>query len=60
MEVFLSEKYYRDDQTGEGPSVTSVLKEHVINMTRTMSESVTTKTMLDVESKVSLSSKIWS
>jgi len=40
--------------TEEGPSVSSIIRDHVTKMTDTMRENVTTKTMLDVESKVSI------
>ena len=46
------EQYWPDNQRGEGPSVSDIVDQHVQKMTHTMTENVTTKTMLDVESKV--------
>ena len=48
-----AEKYYPDNKKDEGPSVAEIIEEHLTRMTSTMTESVTTKTILDVESKVS-------
>ena len=46
-------QYYREDEEDEGPGISTVVGEHVTNMTVALSLAVTTKTMLDVESKVS-------
>ena len=48
----ISGKYYPEDEEDEGPGISTVIGEHLTNMTRAMSVAVTTKTMLDVESKV--------
>ena len=45
-------QYYPEDEEDEGPGISAVIGEHVTNMTVAMSAAVTTKTMLDVESKV--------
>ena len=47
-----TEKYYPDHKRDEGPSITRLVKQHVDNMSNIMTESVTTNTVLDVESKV--------
>ncbi|KAJ8314952.1 hypothetical protein KUTeg_007102 [Tegillarca granosa] len=44
-------KYYPEEEEDEGPSVSHVIVEHLMQLTKAMSENVTTKTMLDVESK---------
>ncbi|XP_052807484.1 dynein axonemal heavy chain 5-like isoform X7 [Mya arenaria] len=44
-------RYYPEDEEDEGPAISTIIAEHVTNMTMAMSDSVTTKTMLDVESK---------
>ena len=49
----LAEEYYPDDSQEEGPSVTNVLRDHCHKMGQIMLDNVTTKTSLDVESKVS-------
>ncbi|XP_052242570.1 uncharacterized protein LOC127852659 [Dreissena polymorpha] len=43
--------YYPEDEEDEGPAIATIIGEHLTNMTMAMSENVTTKTMLDVESK---------
>lgn len=45
-------KYYPEDEEDDGPGVSAVILDHLDQMTRAMSDNVTTKTMLDVESKV--------
>ena len=52
--TIVTDNYYDEDMTEEGPSVSSIIRDHVTKMTDTMRENVTTKTMLDVESKVSI------
>ena len=47
-------QYYPEDEEDEGPGISAVVGEHVTNMTVAMSAAVTTKTMLDVESKVGM------
>lgn len=47
-----AEGYWPDNQKGDGPSVSDVVSEHVNKMKDTITHNVTTKTMLDVESKV--------
>ncbi|XP_053397319.1 dynein axonemal heavy chain 5-like isoform X6 [Mercenaria mercenaria] len=44
-------KYYPEDEEDEGPAISTIIAEHLTNMTQSLSENVTTKTMLDVESK---------
>ncbi|KAK6187606.1 hypothetical protein SNE40_005595 [Patella caerulea] len=50
-ELTILRRYYPEDEEDDGPSVSYIIEEHVNNMTKAMSENVTTKTMLDVESK---------
>ena len=50
--VLLTGSYYPEDEEDEGPAISTIIGEHLTNMTMSLSESVTTKTMLDVESKV--------
>jgi hypothetical protein len=45
-------KYYPEDEEDEGPAISTIIAEHLTNMTTSLSVNVTTKTMLDVESKV--------
>lgn len=45
-------KFYPEDEEGDGPGISTVIMEHLEEMTKAMSDNVTTKTMLDVESKV--------
>ncbi|XP_013393403.1 dynein gamma chain, flagellar outer arm-like [Lingula anatina] len=47
----LRQYYPEDSETAEGPSVAAVVRDHSQKMAKLMAESVTTKTMLDVESK---------
>ena len=49
---FFADKYYNDNMEEEGPSVTSIVIDLVTKMTDIMRDNVTTKTILDVESKV--------
>ena len=49
--LFLSEKYYPDRRRDEGPSVMSIIREHLEKMAATMMHNVTTKHVLDVTSK---------
>ena len=42
-------KYYGSDNEGEGPSVSSVVRDHLQRMTEVMNASVTSRTMVDVE-----------
>ncbi|XP_052089132.1 uncharacterized protein LOC127725852 isoform X10 [Mytilus californianus] len=44
-------KYYPEDEEDDGPGVSAVILDHLDQMTKAMSDNVTTKTMLDVESK---------
>ncbi|ESO89151.1 hypothetical protein LOTGIDRAFT_229063 [Lottia gigantea] len=50
-ELAIIRRYYNEDDEDEGPSISSIIEEQVSNMTKSMSENVTTKTLLDVESK---------
>ncbi|CAH1799095.1 unnamed protein product [Owenia fusiformis] len=50
-EVAILKKYYDEDNPGEGPSVAEIIKESLQNMRGSMAENVTTKTMMDVETK---------
>ena len=45
-------KFYPEDEEEDGPSISAIILDHLEHMTKAMSENVTTKTMLDVESKV--------
>ncbi|XP_076466964.1 uncharacterized protein LOC143298129 [Babylonia areolata] len=47
----LLRKYYPQDEEAEGPNLTSIVEQHVYHMNNCMRTNVTTKTMLDVESK---------
>ncbi|KAL5009692.1 hypothetical protein ScPMuIL_011997 [Solemya velum] len=44
-------KYFSLENNEEAPSISGIIADHLQRMTKSMSESVTTKTMLDVESK---------
>ncbi|KAL4232681.1 hypothetical protein ACF0H5_007369 [Mactra antiquata] len=44
-------RYYPEDEEDEGPAISTIIAEHLTNMTQCLSINVTTKTMLDVESK---------
>ncbi|XP_060567478.1 dynein axonemal heavy chain 5-like [Ruditapes philippinarum] len=44
-------RYYPEDEEDEGPAISTIIAEHLTNMTTSLSVNVTTKTMLDVESK---------
>lgn len=50
-------KYFPDEEEEEGPSMSYTVAQHHESMMKAMSENVTTKTMLDVESKVNSPSK---
>ena len=50
--AFFLGKYYPEDEEEDGPSISAIILDHLEHMTKAMSENVTTKTMLDVESKV--------
>lgn len=50
--MFTLGNYYPEDEEDEGPAISTIIAEHLTNMTMSMSDNVTTKTMLDVESKV--------
>ena len=52
LDIFIGQ-YYPENEEDDGPGISAVVGEHVTNMTVAMSVAVTTKTMLDVESKVS-------
>lgn len=47
-------KYYPIEEEEEGPNLTTIVEQHVHHMNNCMRSNVTTKTMLDVESKVGL------
>lgn len=47
-----SGRYFPEDEEEEGPSISAIISQHLQQMTQAMSDNVTTKTMLDVESKV--------
>ncbi|XP_067674368.1 uncharacterized protein [Haliotis asinina] len=50
-ELTVLRQYYPEDEEDEGPSIASIVEENLEKMRTAMSENVTTKTMLDVESK---------
>ncbi len=52
--LMTSGKYYPAHRRDEGPSVGLIVSQHVDKMGEVMMHNVTTKTMLDVESKVHL------
>ncbi|XP_070190368.1 uncharacterized protein [Littorina saxatilis] len=47
----LLRKYYPIEEEEEGPNLTTIVEQHVHHMNNCMRSNVTTKTMLDVESK---------
>ena len=51
---FFSGKYYPEEEDEEGPNLTTIVEQHVHHMNNCMRSNITTKTMLDVESKVSV------
>ncbi|XP_074662754.1 uncharacterized protein LOC141915202 [Tubulanus polymorphus] len=50
-EVDILERYYHMEDTDDGPSVISIVRDHINDMKQSMLEAVNTKVMLDVESK---------
>ena len=48
MKPMFSEKYY-GSEVGEGPSVSNIVRDHLQKMTDVMNASVTSRTMVDVE-----------
>ncbi|XP_069110280.1 uncharacterized protein, partial [Argopecten irradians] len=50
-EVAIIRKYFPEEEEDEGPSISYTVAKHHESMMKAMSENVTTKTMLDVESK---------
>lgn len=52
FDILPSGRYFPEDEEEEGPSISAIISQHLQQMTQAMSDNVTTKTMLDVESKV--------
>ncbi|XP_052708586.1 uncharacterized protein LOC128183562 isoform X10 [Crassostrea angulata] len=50
-ELSVLRRYFPEDEEEEGPSISAIISQHLQQMTQAMSDNVTTKTMLDVESK---------
>ncbi|OWF37572.1 Dynein heavy chain 5, axonemal [Mizuhopecten yessoensis] len=50
-EIAIIRKYFPEEEEEEGPSISYTVAQHHDSMMKAMSENVTTKTMLDVESK---------